>query len=171
MKQPLEVLRLYPEHDYTLNGAFESRMRGDPRRAFLVHLDRTWSWGDFHAAYLRVAGMLVARGVKKGDRIGIFARNSDAHVLTLFACARIGAIMVPSNPEFGVQEAGYVLKHAGVSGVVCNEDVLPVVRGACEGVETAPWFILFDGRAAGAPYFFEEIARAPAVRLPPPAGA
>jgi len=108
MKQPLEVLRLYPEHDYTLVGAFESRMRADPRRAFLVHQERTWSWGEFHAAALRVAQMLAARGVTKGDRVGIIARNSDAHVLTLFACARIGAIMVPSNPEFGVQEAGYV---------------------------------------------------------------
>jgi hypothetical protein len=34
MKKPLEVLRLYPEHDYTLNGAFESRARRDKNRNY-----------------------------------------------------------------------------------------------------------------------------------------
>src|SRR5450759_3141504 len=127
MKTPLEVLRLYPAHDYTLNGAFESRTRADPRRDFLIHESKTWSWGDFHAAALRTSRMLAARGIKHGDRVGILAKNSDAHVLLIFACARIGAIMVPSNPEFGVQESGYVLEHAGVSGVVCGHEALPVV--------------------------------------------
>ncbi len=171
MKTPLEVLRLYPEHDYTLAGAFESRMRAGPKRDFLVHAGKTWSWDDFYAAALRTARMLVARGIKKGDRVGILAKNSDAHVLLLFACARIGAIMVPGNPEFGVQEAGYVLKHAGVSAVACSGEVLPVVRAACEPIEPAPWYMLLDAAAADAPNFFDSIASAPAVALPPPAGA
>jgi crotonobetaine/carnitine-CoA ligase len=170
VKQPLEVLRLYPGHDYTLNGAFESRMRADPDRAFLVHEGKSWSWGEFHAASLRAARLLAARGVTKGDRVGILARNSDAHVLLLFACARIGAIMVPSNPEFGVQEAGYVLKHAAVSGVVCSEETLPVVREACAGLAPAPWLMLIGTAREGVPDFREEIGRAPAAALPPPAG-
>jgi carnitine-CoA ligase len=171
MKQPLEVLRLYRGHDYTLNGAFESRMRADPQRAFLVHQGKTWSWAAFHAAALRAAHLLVARGVRKGDRVAILARNSDAHVLLLFACARIGAIMVPSNPEFGAQEAGYVLKHAAVSGVVCSKEVLPVVREACQGLAPAPWFMLIDSAQDGAPDFFDEIAGAPEPALPAPAAA
>ena len=52
------------------------------------------------------------------------ARNSDGHVLMLFALARIGAIMVPVNPEFGVEEARYVLHHAEVSGVVASAETL-----------------------------------------------
>jgi crotonobetaine/carnitine-CoA ligase len=171
MKQPLEVLRLYPEHDYTLNGAFESRMRADPQRAFLIHQGRTWSWAEFHAAALRVAQMLSARGVTKGDRVGIIARNSDAHVLTLFACARIGAIMVPSNPEFGLQEVGYVLKHAGVAGIVCSEETFAVVREACRDLGPAPWVLLIDAAREGAPNFFDELARQPELTSPPPVTA
>ncbi|MBI2510146.1 MAG: AMP-binding protein, partial [Betaproteobacteria bacterium] len=171
MKKPLEVLRLYPEHDYTLAGAFKSRARRDPQRPFLLYAGKTWSWAEFGAAVERTARLLVSRGVGKGDRVGVLARNDVGHALLLFACARIGAIMVPSNPEFGVQEAGYVLKHAGVSAVACNEDVLPVARRACEGIEPAPWFVLFDGRAADVPNLLDEIARAPQVELPPPAGA
>ena len=171
MKKPLEVLRLYPQHDYTLAGAFESRAQRDPQRPFLRYCGKTWSWAGFGAAVKQAACMLAARGVKKGDRIGVLARNDAGHALLLFACARIGAIMVPSNPEFGVEEAGYVLKHASVSAVACNEDVLPVARNACEGIQPAPWFMLFDGRAADAPNFFEEIERAPETKLPPPGGA
>ena len=171
MKKPLEVLQLYPQHDYTLNGAFESRARRDPGRPFILFGAKTWSWAEFGAAVAKTARLLVARGVKKGDRIGVLARNDVGHALLLFACARVGAIMVPSNPEFGVQEAGYVLKHAGVSAVACSEDVLPVARKACEGIKPEPWFLLFDGRAADAPNLFDEIARAPEVDMPPPAGA
>ncbi len=88
MKKPLEVLRLYPEHDYTLAGAFESRARRDPRRPFLLYAGRTWSWAGFGAAVKKTACLLAARGVKKGDRIGVLARNDVGHALLLFACAR-----------------------------------------------------------------------------------
>jgi len=169
--KPLEVLKLYPEHDYTLAWAFESRARRDPQRPFILFGGKTWSWAEFGAAVEKTARLLVARGIRKGDRIGVLARNDIGHALLLFACARIGAIMVPSNPEFGVQEAGYVLKNAGVSAVACNEDVLSVARKACEGIEPAPWFILFDGRVDDAPNFFEEIARDLHVELPPRPGA
>jgi crotonobetaine/carnitine-CoA ligase len=171
MKQPLEVLRLYPEHDYTLHGAFESRMQAGPERAFLVHEGRTWSWGEFRSAALRIAQALAARGVRKGDRVGIIARNSDAHVLLLFACARLAAIMVPSNPEFGVQEAGYVLRHAGVAGVVCSAETFATVRDACGGIEPSPWLLSIDGAREGAPGFFDEPARHPQLAVAPPAGA
>src|SRR5687768_8004223 len=102
MKSPLEVIRLYPEHDYTLAGAFASRMRGGADRDFMVCSGKTWSWEEFNQAMLNAARMLAGRGIGKGDRVAIMARNSDAHVLLLFALARIGAIMVPVNTEFGV---------------------------------------------------------------------
>ena len=116
MKTPLEVLRLYPEHDYTLHGALESRMARDPQRPFLLFNSKTRSWREFADAMERAARVLAARGIVKGDRVAMMARNSDGHVLLLFALARLGAIMVPVNPEFGVEEARYVLHHAEVSG-------------------------------------------------------
>ena len=140
MKTPLEVLNLYSPHDYTLAGAFASRQQAGPQRSFLVHQHRNWSWQAFHAAAEKFARALTARGISWGDRVSIVARNSDAHALLLFACARIGAIMVPSNPEYGVQELGYVLKHAAVSAVMCGVEGLAVVREAAREVNPAPWF-------------------------------
>jgi crotonobetaine/carnitine-CoA ligase len=104
MKKPLEVLHLYPSHDYTLHGAFASRAEGAPERPYMLFQQRVWSWREAGDAIGRIAAMLLARGIGRGDRVAVMGRNSDGHVLMLFALARIGAIDVPVNPEFGVPE-------------------------------------------------------------------
>ncbi|HKA43824.1 MAG TPA: AMP-binding protein [Burkholderiales bacterium] len=166
MKTPLEVLRLYPQHDYTLHGAFESRARRDPRRAFLLHAGRTWSWEEFGADADRTARLFAAHGVRHGDRVAVIARNHEGHVLALFALARLGAIMVPVNPEFGVEEARYVLHHAEVSGVIAASATLATARAASAGLATAPWFMLLDAASHDVPLFADLVARAPDSALP-----
>mgnify|MGYP001587481506 CR=1 FL=1 len=166
MKKPLEVLKLYPEHDYTLHGAFESRAGRDPQRPFLLFAGRTWSWVEFGVAAGKTACLLVARGVRKGDRVAVMARNHEGHVLLLFALARIGAIMVPVNPEFGVAEARYVMRHAEACGVIASSDTLDTARAACQGLATAPWFILLDAGRHDVPLLKDLMARAPDCALP-----
>ncbi|HEV7823094.1 MAG TPA: AMP-binding protein, partial [Burkholderiales bacterium] len=114
MQSPLEVIRSYPPHDYSLNGVFMSRLERDSRRAFIVFEGRTWSWQEFNELILSAAGLLATRGITRGDRVAVMARNHPGHVLMLMALARVGAIMVPVNPEFGVTETRYVLEHAQV---------------------------------------------------------
>jgi crotonobetaine/carnitine-CoA ligase len=165
MKTPLEILRLYPAHDYTLHGAFDSRARRNPQRAFMLFDRKTWTWDEFAAAVDGVARLLIAKGITKGDRVGVMGTNSDGHVLLLFALARIGAIMVPVNPEFGVQEARYVLHHAEVSGVLASCDAIDVAREACHGLAGEPWFMLLDGSRHDLPVLGDLIDRAPNVPL------
>src|SRR5690349_9328565 len=98
MKQPLEVLKSYPPHDYTLHGVLASRAAGDAERPFIRFGERTWSWRAFEEATAQIASLLLDRGLRKGDRVGVSGRDSDGHVLMLFALARVGAIMVPINP-------------------------------------------------------------------------
>lgn len=151
MKKPLEVLRLYAEHDYTLNGVLASRAARDPARPFMRFRDRQWSWGEFALKAEAAARVLASRGIAKGDRVGVMARNCDGHVVMLFALARLGAIMVPVNPEFGVEEAKYVLHHAEVSAVAATTDTLEVARKAAAGLKTPAWFLMLDAAAADAP--------------------
>ena len=59
MKEPLEVLNLYPPHDYTLQGAFASRASRGPERPFILFEGRAWSWKAFEgesAVQKRLAG-------------------------------------------------------------------------------------------------------------------
>lgn len=166
-RAPLEVLRLFPAHDGTLMGAFESRMAADPDSPFLLFRGRAWTRREFHKAVLVLARSLVERGIRAGDRIGVMARNHEGHVLLLFAAARIGAIMVPTNPEFGAAEVTFVFGKAEVSMVACAPEHLAVAREAVAGLAPAPWFLLFDGEADGAVGLAGLLASREAVSLPP----
>jgi crotonobetaine/carnitine-CoA ligase len=166
MKTPLEILRLYPAHDYTLHGAFSSRARCDPQRTFMLFDGKTWSWEAFDRAVAQASRVLIARGIEKADRVGVIGTNSDGHVVLLFALARIGAIMVPVNPEFGVQEARYVLHHAEVSAVAASEKTFETAQQACEGLKNPPWFVLLDGERREVPLLHDLMRDAPAVALP-----
>jgi crotonobetaine/carnitine-CoA ligase len=166
MKKPLEVLRLYAAHDYTLNGAYASRAARDPRRTFMAFGGRSWTWREFGDAAARTARLFVSRGVARGDRVAVMARNCDGHVLALLALARIGAIMVPVNPEFGVDEAKYVLHNADVCAVLAAGDTLKVARQAALGLSTAPWFALFDSAADDVPLLTDLADAAPPAAMP-----
>lgn len=175
LRKPLEVLRLYPSHDYTVAGAFASRLAAHADKAFHLYGDRIRTWREFDGDVNRCAALLIEYGVKKGDRIGIVARNHPAHVLLLFALARLGAVMVPVNPEFGMTEAGYVLEHAQLSGLACDAASLATVRAACAERKLAPWMMLIDaapkGTAAAPPLLADLLARMDDKPVPPQGGA
>jgi len=171
MKKPLEVLRLYPEHDYTLNGTLASRAGTDPQRPFIFYRDRTWTWGEFAQTVDAAARVLASRGIGKGDRMGVIARNCDGHVVLLLALARLGAIMVPVNPDYGVEEAKYVLHHAEVSAVAATQDTFDVAQKAAAGLKTPAWFVMLDSAAGDVPLLDDLIKTAPPTGLPGDVGA
>ncbi len=138
----------------------------DVQRPFMLFEDRAWSWHSTARAVEKIASALITRGVRKGDRVGVIGRNSDGHVLMLLALARIGAIMVPVNPEFGLAEAKYVLHHAEVNGVVASTETLSVAKAASEGLETAPWFLSLDKGAEGAEFLLDAAERCEVLPLP-----
>jgi fatty-acyl-CoA synthase len=65
-----------------------------------------------------VAQGLLARGVKKGDRVGIWSPNRYEWVLVQYATARIGAILVNVNPAYRAHELEHVLKQSGTSFLI-----------------------------------------------------
>ena len=62
-----------------------------------------------------LARALLASGVRQGDRVGIWSPNRFEWVLTQFACARIGAILVNINPAYKAAELRYALVQSGTS--------------------------------------------------------
>jgi crotonobetaine/carnitine-CoA ligase len=163
---PLETLQLYDGHDGTIAGIVASRSWRDPPRPFLIYEDTVWSWGEFEAFSTRTAQMLVTRGVRKGDRVAIMATNSDAYVALFVALARIGAVMVPVNPDFTADEAAYVLRHAEVSAVACTAATLAVAREASRELAAQAWFMLIEGEAEGVPGLRRLVEEAPDASLP-----
>jgi fatty-acyl-CoA synthase len=75
---------------------------------------RRWTYAELHTWVERLAKALLATGVKKGDRVGIWSPNCPEWVAVQFATARIGAILVNINPAYRVSELEYVLRQSGV---------------------------------------------------------
>ncbi len=171
LMRPLDVLRRYSAHDYTLAGAFASRLAVHANKAFHLYEGATRTWREFDGDVAKAATLLVRQGVKAGDRVGIVARNNPAHVLLLFALARLGATLVPVNPEFGVAEAGYVLNHAQLSGLVCDAASLQTARAACAEHGLTPWVFLLgavpDATGDATPLLQDLLAPVNATDAPP----
>src|SRR4051794_35719712 len=76
------------------------------------------SYAELHAAVNRGAPGLVAPGVGKGDRVGIWAPNCVEWVIVQFATAKAGAILVNINPAYRTHEVEYALRQSGVKLLV-----------------------------------------------------
>jgi fatty-acyl-CoA synthase len=98
-----------------------------------------------------VARGLIARGVKRGDRVGIWSPNRFEWVITQYATARIGAILVNINPAYRTTELAYALEQSGVSFLILARAfrqadyvrMLDEVRGSCPDLREA--LVLEDG--------------------------
>lgn len=168
MHTPLEVLSLYPPHGGTLSSWLAARVAVAPQRSCLEFGAQVLSYAQVAAAVQRAAALYADLGVRAGDRVGVMAPNHPSTVLTLLALAQLGAVMVPVNPAYRVDEAAYVLAHAQVCGVLCAPEVLATVRAATAAIEPAPWLLLNapDPAEPALPVF-----DAPTCALPVPAAA
>jgi crotonobetaine/carnitine-CoA ligase len=151
---PLAVLRRFDAHDGSLFSLLHSRCERQPDKLLMLFPgsagEQRWSYREFEHDVLRASALYAARGVRHGDRIGVMSASHPGTVITLFALARLGAIMVPVNPDYGLEEAGYVLRHAEVSGVLCSPQCLRVAQAACAAMPVRPWFLLNAGLPADA---------------------
>ena len=90
---------------------------GPGRSAIYLGCEQVFDYADFDAEARAVAGGLVARGVKPGDRVAIFMVNSPAYLLALYGAWYAGAAVVPINAKLHSAEAGWIIRDAG-AGIV-----------------------------------------------------
>jgi len=154
-----------PELSY-VHGASDKALLGDPifhnlRRtaarvgdndALVVpHQDYRATYRELIAQCEEVARGLLARGVKKGDRVGIWAPNRYEWVITQYATAAMGAILVNINPAYRTSELEYALNQSGISFFILAAGfrqadyraMLAEVKGRCPDLREA--LVLEDG--------------------------
>ena len=95
-------------------------------RDALVSVEQSlrYTYAEFADEVDRVARGLMAIGVAKGDRVGIWSLNYAEWVLVQYATARIGAILVTINPAYRSSELEYVLRQSQISVLVAVEAFL-----------------------------------------------
>ena len=83
----------------------------------LVDHGRRITYKEFKEAIKHCRDKLYSLGIRQGDRVAIFSRNSIEFVYAYFAIASLGAINVPINFQLSNREVAYILKDAGVEHI------------------------------------------------------
>src|SRR5690349_11886660 len=101
----------------TIGDLFDRVAEQYPDQEALVscHQGLRYTYRELRAACDRFARGLLALGVQKGDRIGIWAPNHAEWVVAQFGTPKIGAILVNINPAYRTHELEYALKQSGCS--------------------------------------------------------
>jgi fatty-acyl-CoA synthase len=98
---------------------------------------RDISYGDLAREIDRLAaGLAHELGVRRGDRVAVLSYNRPEYLALIFACARIGAICVPLNWRLAPPEQLYILRHADVSALFCDDAFRAGIDGICVDLPT-----------------------------------
>jgi acetyl-CoA synthetase len=116
---------------------------------------REWTFGEVAAKSAGMAGALAARGVKRGDVVMTLIGNRPEWALTMLACFRVGAVVLPCTEQLRVKDLRLRIGVAKPKVIVADERnaaVLSEARGDGADVEvvTVPDDSLFNGPSAPA---------------------
>jgi acyl-coenzyme A synthetase/AMP-(fatty) acid ligase len=120
---------------------------------------REWTFGEVADAAARLAGTLTARGVTRGDIVMTLIGNRPEWVLTMVACFRVGAVVLPCNEQLRAKDLRQRLEAAQPKLIVADERNAGELAAA--GVPDGPGLILIPDPS------LLDAAPAPAVELEP----
>ncbi len=159
--------------DRTLRDLLEEKLALCPDREFLIFEDRDgnverYTYREFDARVNQVANGLLAEGIQQDEKVVVHLPNSSALLLTWFALAKIGAVMVPTNTANTAAEMEYVINFSDATTIVTEAGLMEMFGKAlprCPGIRR-----VFAARAAhpvpGA-RLWDELWRGRATTLPP----
>ena len=106
--------------EMTIGDCFDQTVLRHPDGEALVvrHQDIRWTWRELKARVDAVAAGLLERGLRPGDRVGIWAPNCAEWVIVQFATAKAGLILVNINPAYRIAEVEYALGKVGCAALI-----------------------------------------------------
>jgi fatty-acyl-CoA synthase len=125
------------------------------RDALIVrHQQIRWTYRELKKRVDAFGAGLLALGLKRGDRIGVWSPNNAEWVVTQFATAKAGLILVNINPAYRLAELEYALNKAGCVALVTaaqfkTSDYLAMLRELAPELATAPPGNLHASRLPG----------------------
>jgi len=164
----------------TVDGVLKGAAADFPERPGLIvpYQSRRYTFAAFDREVERIARGLLACGLQSGDRIGIWAPNCAEWMLTMFAAARAGLILVNLNPAYRTTELAFALEWVGCRALVFaprfkSSDYVAMLtslipeldhaspgRLACAAFPQLKLLVQLGPAAAGAALSFEDLAAA-----------
>ncbi len=167
----------------TITDAFQQTVEecGDEQAVVVRHQDIRWSYRQLGAAVDAFAAGLLSLDLQVGDRIGIWSPNNIEWLITQFATAKAGLILVNINPAYRKAELSYTLKKVGCKCLILASefksssyidmmrDIAPGIDTSCDGSLSLPELpelrslvVISDEPVSGMLRFEDIVAMAPA---------
>ena len=131
--------------DETIGTNFERTVAAHADREALVEVasGRRWTWAELDRDVNALARGLVAAGLGKGDRAGIWAPNCAEWTLVQYAAAKIGVVLVNVNPAYRTHEFAYAVNQSGLRLLLAASSfktsdyraMVDEVRGQCPDLQ------------------------------------
>lgn len=100
----------------------------------IVYEDRSYTYHEFNEAVNRFANGLIDLGVKKGEKVALMMKNSDHFAISYFACAKVGAIIVPMNFRLVEREIAYILDQSDSALVISDSEFETLIDSARQNI-------------------------------------
>jgi amino acid adenylation domain-containing protein len=104
----------------------ESAARHAERTAVWAR-ERTLSYRELNERSNQLAHFLRQRGVKKGDRVGLFFPKAVESAVAMFGALKAGAVYVPLDPQQPAERISYIINNCGIKGLITSQDRLRVL--------------------------------------------
>jgi long-chain acyl-CoA synthetase len=102
--------------------------RRQPDTPAIICAGRQLDYAGLHRTSNRIGHALRASGVAVGDRVAYLGQESVHYYATLFACAKIGAVLVPVNFRLTGPEVGHILDDSGSRLLIVDDELRPGLR-------------------------------------------
>jgi fatty-acyl-CoA synthase len=114
-----------PLSDLTIAALLAEAAARFPDRLAVVFREQgvRWSWKEFANEIEAFAAGLQELGLRKGDRVGIWSPNRAEWLVTQFATARLGLVLVNINPAYRLAELEYALRVSGCRAIVSAQEM------------------------------------------------
>jgi fatty-acyl-CoA synthase len=129
----------------TIGGALDRAAErwGDREALIACHQRQRYTYAELRSEAERTARALMALGVQRGDRVGIWSANRSEWLITQYAAAKAGAILVNINPAYRLRELEYALAQSGISVLISargfrQTDYVEMLERLVPGLGTAP---------------------------------
>jgi fatty-acyl-CoA synthase len=96
----------------------------------IIFRDIHLSFYDLERESRRFANLMTEYGVKKGDRVAIYAYNSHYYPISMIGLAKIGAIQVPINYMLNAEEIAYIINHSGSKIFIIEDALYPIIASS-----------------------------------------
>jgi fatty-acyl-CoA synthase len=94
---------------------------------------RSFTYQQSFEFSLRLAAVLRAKGIERGDRVAVLAQNELEYILLFFATQRLGAILVPINFRFTTSEVSHIVKDSGAKLLIV-QDAFATIAAPLSGI-------------------------------------